>query len=112
MIDAGELRHLVELQEKQPGAGRDEYGQPVVKWVTRAKAWCAIRQMTANEQMTAQQQNSQSTHIVTTRYNRSVKPDPTWRIKHGDRYLYIASVNNVNELNEEWQFTVGELTNA
>jgi SPP1 family predicted phage head-tail adaptor len=112
MLRAGELRHLVELQEKQPTGGRDEYGQPAHKWVTRVKCWCAIEQLTANEQLVANQQNAQATHRLRTRYSKAVEPTTTWRIKHGDRLLFIAGINNVNELNEEWQFICGELKDA
>lgn len=100
MLRAGELRHLVELQEKAEGPGRDEYGKPTFTWTTRAKCWCKIEQLTANEQLIAQQQNSQATHKIATRWMSSVHPTTTWAILHNGRRLFIAAINNVNELNK------------
>ncbi len=112
MLRAGELRHLVELQEKKELDGRDEYGKQAYQWVTRAQAWCKIEQLSANERVVANQQHSEATHKLTTRYSKAVQPTTTWRIKHNGRQLFIAAINNNNELNEEWQFICGELTNA
>lgn len=109
MLRAGELRHRLELQEKQPGPSRDEYGQPVATWVTRGVCFAKFEQLTANEQVVAQQQNSQATQAIVTRYMRSVQPTTAWRIKFGQRRLFIASIDNVNELNEEWRIICGEL---
>ncbi len=112
MLRAGELRHLVELQEKKELPGRDEYGHQAYQWVTRARAWCKFEQLSASERTVANQQHGEATHKVTTRFNRSVSPGTSWRLKHKDRLLFIAAVNNVNELNEEWQFICGELKDA
>lgn len=111
MIRAGELRHLVELQEPT-GESRDEYGHTVPQWTTRAKLWCKIEQLTASEQTIADQQFASSTTQVTTRFHRGVQPSTTWRLKHGNRLLCIASVNNVDNRNEEWRFICGEKANG
>jgi SPP1 family predicted phage head-tail adaptor len=109
MLRAGDLRHPIEFQKQVPQATRDEYGQQEMKWITQATAFAAIEQLTGNEQLIVQQQNSQATHAITTRVQRALPLTTSWRIKHRERFLFIASINNVGELDEEWRIVVGEL---
>lgn len=112
MMKSGELRHRLELQERSTSVTRDEYGHPTTTWQTRATVFGSITQLSASEQVIAQQQNSQATHNITTRVHRDVQPNTNWRLKFGTRLFWIASINNVNELNEQWQFICGELNDG
>ena len=112
MLRSRELRHRLELQERSTSVTRDEYGKPVTSWQTRAEVFGSITQLSASEQVIAQQQNSQATHTITTRVHRDVQPTTNWRLKFNDRLFWIASINNVGEINEQWQFICGELKDA
>lgn len=111
MLRAGELRHLVELQEDARTADENSRGEIPPSWVTRARVWAKIEQLTANEQLVFSQQYAEASHRITARWSSQCSPNPSWRIKatinRNTEYFHVASVENKDFLNEAWVFLCG-----
>lgn len=112
MIKAGELRHLVELQEDRRTGDESSRGEVAENWGTRANVWAKIEQLTANERLTFNQQYAEATHRITTRWSSKCNPTPSWRIKatinRETVYFHIGSVENDGFTNEAWVFICGQ----
>lgn len=112
MLRAGELRHLVELQEDTRTATPGTRGEIAESWTTQARAWANIEQLNANERLVFNQTYASASHKITTRWHSQIEPTPAWRIKariNGKvRLFQIASIENHRELNEYWVFICGE----
>lgn len=107
-VRAGEMNRLIELQE-DIGGEPDEDGRTQPNWVTRAKANAKIEQLTGGEQVVFDQARPTATYRLTMWYLPSVKLTADWRVKYGDRYLYLVGPpNNVNEQNRQWELTCTE----
>lgn len=78
-------------------AAVDAVGEPVQTWALFAVVWAALRPMTGNERIQAQQVESSADSVITIRYLAGVVS--TMRIKYGSRTFQILWVQNVNERN-------------
>ncbi len=97
MLDAGALRHSVQLQEDSGTA--DSHGQNVPVWTTYATVKAGIRPLRGTELMIAKQNDDQVTHAVRIHHRTDVKAEH--RILFGVREFAILAVLNVGELNQE-----------
>lgn len=84
---AGLLRYRVTLQS--PTETPSEIAGREVEWDDEVTVWAAVDAVSGREYFSAREVNAEITHKVTLRY-RAV--EPSWRVKHGDRYLYVESI--------------------
>lgn len=94
-IQAGNLRHLIELQENNPTT--DAAGQKIANWTTYATVWGRIKPRKGREFINAQQlKTSETTHEIEIRYH------PLLTTKHRmfvdrSRDFEIDSILNMDE---------------
>lgn len=99
MINAGELRHRVELQKPNPQSSRDEKGQRITTFDTMATVWAKVAPLQGREQFIAAQMQASTTHIVTVRHS-SITDQMTsaWRVKWGERVFVLdGPPRNIDE---------------
>lgn len=101
------LNKLVEFQ-KNTGTTPDSRGHPEKIWTTQYREFCSILPLTGNELVVQRQVHPLVSHKITTRWQSSVTPLPTWRIKFGNRIFHIESILNVEERNEFWEIMAVE----
>jgi head-tail adaptor len=94
-MEAGKLRHLVQLQANTPT--QNTLGEPSDSWATIANIYAAIRPMAG-----------QASHQITVRNYPGLSAEN--RIKFGTRIFDINSVNNVDERNREMILLCSELS--
>lgn len=85
-MDAGKLRHLVQIQRKVPGRN-PETGGVIETWVKLVDVWARIEPLSVREFMAAQAQQSKVTARMTIRY----RPD----IDHTMRAVHRLKVYNI-----------------
>lgn len=102
-LRAGELRHPIEIQENV-GTSQDTTGQVIPKWETRVCAMAKLKWLNGAEVAVFDQQQDTKTCLISTHYFCSATPKPTWRIVNRGRVFEIASVTNVDEANETYEF--------
>lgn len=97
MTRAGELRHLITLQKRDPAAppSLSSVGEPVTTWLDVGTAYARIEPISGAEQIAAAQRAATTTHKVSLYYDsRFAAIDASWRVKYGTRYFPIDSVLN------------------
>lgn len=104
MIDAGQLRHRVEIQSRTTTRGTR--GQETGTWATVATVWAKVEPLSGAEVTQARQQFASASHRVTIRYYAGLTPKH--RFLFGDRALNIEFVQNTEERNVEHVCTCGE----
>lgn len=97
-LDAGRLRHRVEIQEQD--VTRDSDGGQVIGWKKIDTVWAAIEPLSARERLVAEQVQSEVTARITIRYRDDI--DASMRIKHGDDVYNIHGVLADNETMRDW----------
>jgi SPP1 family predicted phage head-tail adaptor len=109
-MQAGRLRHQVELQARVAGSPqRTNSGAPDEAWATQATLWAAIEPLRGKEFMESQAVNSAVTVRIRVRYRPNV--DATMRILHGSTVYSIEAVINPNTKNEELQLMCSQGAN-
>jgi len=103
-MEAGRLRHVVELQENQPT--KNSLNETIDNWVTVATLRAAISTLNGREIMAANAVGAQSTHKIEVRYHPSITAEK--RVLFGTRTFDINNVNNVDERNREMILTCQE----
>ena len=115
MIDAGPLRHRVQIQQLREIA--DSYGQRRQNWDTVATVWASVEFLSGRELVNAQQVNSNVTHGVRMRFIDPLLVKPglvtTMRLIFSPRsgvtkILNIQSINNVDFKNREMKVLAQE----
>lgn len=102
---SGKLRKRVYLQ--QPCGVANDYGEPVVTWVTYATVWADIEPLSGRDQILAQQSSSPHTYKITIRYIKHI--NGSHRILYGTRIFEINSVINWEERNVYLELQCTEL---
>ncbi len=86
---AGDLRHRITIQEltevKDPLSG-----EVTNDWKDICTIWAEIRALRGREYFAAQQTIAESSHEITIRYRKGIKP--TMRAVHDDRIFDIQAV--------------------
>ena len=103
-MDIGKMRHRVTIQS--PSSTQDSYGQPTVTWTDAATVWARIETLAAREAEVAQRIYPTAEHKVTMRYRSGVTSD--CRLKFGNRYLNVLSVQNPEQRNVDLVAICGE----
>lgn len=93
MMQAGKLRHQVDIQEGTEA--RDALGGVARTWSTVAIVWAAVEPLRGRELYEAQQVNAQLSHRVTLRYLGTLTTHH--RLVHDGRVLNIAAVLDRDE---------------
>lgn len=94
-ICAGDLRHLVQVQEQVTVS--DGGGGSTLNWNTVFEAWADIQPANAYERAVAMQLTHQITHKITMRYDDRI--DAKKRILFNGRLFNIVEVLNKEERN-------------
>ena len=87
-LDAGKLRHKVEIQEFIEVI--NSFGEREKYWAHVADVWAAIEPLSAKEFVAAQQMQSSVTARITIRYRPGIKPE--MRILHRGKVYNIAGI--------------------
>ena len=102
-IDAGSLRHLVQIQA--PTATRDAVGQPMSAWATVLTARARIENTnsrTFKESFSGNALAAQSTDVLTIRYPGSaIDLVPGMRVIFEDNTYLVQGVDNVLRRNRK-----------
>src|SRR5690554_3950961 len=85
---SGNLRHRIEIQRQVPG--RNEIGDPIVRWETFAKVWAEALDIKGREFWQAAQVQSEITSRVRIRYLPGIKA--SMRVLHEGRLLEIDHI--------------------
>jgi SPP1 family predicted phage head-tail adaptor len=80
---------------------RTSSGYPQRSYATYATIWAALRTLSGNQKLVAQQAGTVLSHEATMVYCASVAPQPDHRLVWGSRIFDIRDVRNVDELNRE-----------
>lgn len=79
-LNAGNLRHRIQIQSPVETQDQDTGAITVESWVTVATVWAAIEPLSAREFITSQTEKSQVVARITIRYRNDI--DPKMRIYH------------------------------
>lgn len=103
-MQAGQLRNRVVIQYQVKAA--NAIGEDEITWTTFATVWMKIIPKSGSIYYSAHQDDSTISGYFSMRYLAGV--EPTMRIKHGDRYLYIIAVWIPEEKKNELMGTYSE----
>lgn len=108
MIQAGNLRHRVQLG--WPTRTANDAGEAVVTFnpMNRVYAWADIRPLRAWEIERARQGQMQTTHRVIIRYRDDIKPG--WQIIWNDLVLEITGIIPIDGRTEALELTCQQVT--
>jgi SPP1 family predicted phage head-tail adaptor len=116
---AGPLRQriTVQLLEEQT----DAYGQRIPSWKAAGTFWAEVRQLTGREAENAKQRKAEATHLIRMRcvgtlfLPRGIDSTARfifWNPPYETQIFNLLYVNDVDNRNREYQFTVQELPPA
>lgn len=94
MLDAGTLRHRVELQRLDTTA--DDGYAPVKAWTPYAQRWADVRPIRGTERLERQGVNAQTAYRIRLRYDPQIQP--TDRIDWDGTLIDLTAVLNVDGL--------------
>jgi len=112
-MDIGRMKERVRVQ--QPAATRNASGGLVNTWTTFATCWMQVQPFSATENLTSERIDSDVTHVVRCRFKDVEGITPDMRLKllnKSSRILDISSIQNVKELDEEFELSCVELMGA
>lgn len=97
-VDAGKLRHLVTVQQKQI-TGTGDRGQPVYSWTTLATQYASIESIPpfGRKMELARQLVATATHEITMRYLAGM--DEKCRVQWNGRTFQVGYIWNHEERN-------------
>lgn len=99
VIRAGELRHMVDVEQKS-GSTTDGMGNSYQTWAALyPDVPCSVRPISGRERWSADKTQAVTTHEVRMRFLDGITSG--MRLKFGARYLNVNSVLNVGELDIE-----------
>ncbi len=87
---------------------QDAAGQPLNVWEKIGEGWAKIRSFGGSESIGASGEHQQRGHEITTAYQPRLQLTPSERIRYGDRYFGIESIQNIDEDNRDWLILVRE----
>lgn len=108
MIEAGRLRHRLELQQPGPEV-RATDGSEHPQWLPYATVWGSVSPLTGRELWQARQSNPDVTHRVVIRFQPGLVLLATHRIKHRGRYLNLMAVRDIDERLRRWEIDAVEV---
>ena len=94
---AGQLRDLVELQERFLSRAGD--GERTEKWVTTNSVWAKIWEMRGKELLLSRELHAEVDVKIWIRYRSDI--DRSWRVKFGSRIFDIHGMSNTQGRNQE-----------
>lgn len=106
-MQAGKLRHVVELQ-RDSGTGTDSHGQQVENWTTLATVRACVWPLSGREFIAAQTSQAELTARVEIRARPDLALTPKDRVKWGVRLFDIRHIVDVGGRGVEWQLFVTE----
>lgn len=89
MIDAGKLRHRIQLQSRTETQDATT-GAVVVTWATQATVWASIEPLSAREFMQSAGTQAQVSARIVIRHRSDV--DTSWRVLHGSSVYSVHGV--------------------
>lgn len=101
---AGELRHLVTIQQAAISQGTD--GAAVETWSTFATVYASVEPLVGKEMFASKQVQSQTTHRIRIRHLAGVTS--SHRVLFDGRVFNITEVLNLQERNAEMQILAFE----
>ena len=109
-MNAGKLRHYVQLLSAPPANQPDSFGDVSGTYTPTGNAWVGIEPGSGREFWMAQQMRADLTHTITMRYRADV--GPRWRIIWNDgnrvRTFELGSPLTTDERFFEMKFTAME----
>lgn len=100
-MDAGKLRHYVELQRRTTTL--DRHGDQVQEWATIGRAWASIEQLSGREFMAATQAMSDITVRIRIRARLDLALTPKDRVRYGARTFDIRHIADWGDRGVEHQ---------
>lgn len=105
-LQAGTLRHRIELQSK--AVTRDAMGGESVTWTTQATIWADVSALSGRALIAAQQAQSEVSARIIVRQQSAAGIADDWRIKHGsDIYTLHAIIPSDDGLSYTLQCSKG-----
>ncbi len=98
MLRLGQLRQL--LVHEVPVESREADGGVVTEWKAEGPVWGQVEPLSGRKLELAQRQEPRATHRVTLRYHPTLQARDRL-VLHDDRALYVHSVINVDENQDE-----------
>lgn len=102
---AGQLRHRVTIQQKDPT--QDQYGEQVPTWNQVAEVWAAVEPLRGREFLEAQRVGAEVTTRIRIRHRDEITPE--MRVVWGDHVYDIKAVIHVEERQREIHLMCKEL---
>lgn len=99
-MEAGQLRHRIQIQHKVTGSPQQNAaGEPNTSWSTFLSVWASVDPVTGREPYLTQEHLNATTHKVKVRYRDGITG--AMRVLFGDRVFDIKAVLNWGERNRE-----------
>lgn len=105
-------RHRQRLSLYSPATTEtfDSFAQPVPNPTLVGTYWGYLRPLSGHEAIVAKQVKAEATHGLTTRYlGSAIAICPTWYWMLGARKFGIASIQNIEERNRQYEFILVEI---
>lgn len=96
-INAGELRHQVQIQQLSGGQAGD--GSPMQEWTTVLTTFAAIMTASSREVYQASQFTAQVSHVIKIRWTNNATIVGGMQVAFGSRTFKLQTVENVLERN-------------
>lgn len=87
-MDIGKLKHRITIQEFV--SGKDDWGQPIQTWTTKAITWAQVQGVSGREFLAADAEQAGVTWKIILRYMPGLKP--SMRILLDDQIFNITAV--------------------
>ena len=109
-LRVGQHRQRLSLYSPATTETFDTFSQPIPNPTLVGTYWGFLRPLSGREAIVAKQVKAEATHALTTRYLGSAVPiNPTWWWQLGTRRFGIASMQNVEERNRQYEFILVEI---
>lgn len=102
---AGDLRHLVTLEEQVQGT--DPYGNPTTVWEDRGQVWAAVEPLRGRQLFEAQTAFGEIVTKVRIRYRSGITP--SWRVLWDGRVLAVKAALDVDGRHRELELMCVEV---
>lgn len=115
MLDAGALRHRLEIQQNLgEGTYDSEYGAVAENWDTVATIWASVTTLSGREAEHARQLDAQASHRIEHRYYRDLTVRHRYLLTDGDRtrIFHIGHLDDIDQRRVKHVALVGEIVPA
>lgn len=108
-MQAGRLRHRVELQREVRPRDQDQRGGYAVEWQTFDTVWADIQPVSGNERLFAATIQASTTHKITIRWQGDITAvNGISRVKFGSRVFNVQSVTVPREIRHRMEIMAVE----